>query len=306
MTLAGHLWTVVPHFARKWRPTQVALEPWASSRGPARLSGSIVHAAKRDALLVVLHGLGGSVDRPYMRQAAATALATGVGCLLLNARGADLAGTGLSHAGLTDDVRQALAEESLRGYERIYLLGFSMGGHLTLKFLAEDPDRRVRAGVAVCSPVDLEASMRAFDRPNCYVYRRQVLRGLAEVYAASARTERLPATLSRVRAVRRMFEWDELVVAPYFGFESPWDYYERASAAGRLAALARPALYIGASGDPMVPKRTVDGALARANERLTVHFHDGGGHLGFPESFTLGENAPPGVEAQAVAWLLRH
>lgn len=306
MTLAGHLWTVVPHFARNLRPSHVALEPWANAEGSVRLSGSIAHAAKRDALLIVLHGLGGSVERPYMRHAAATALATGVGCLLLNARGADLAGTGLSHAGLTDDVRQALADESVRGYARIYLLGFSMGGHLTLKFLAEDPDPRVRAGVAVCSPLDLEASMRAFDRPICYVYRREVLRGLAEVYAASARTERLPSTIERVRNVRRMFEWDELVVAPYFGFKSPWDYYERASAVWRLGAVARPALYIGASGDPMVPKHTVDRALARANERLAVHFYDGGGHLGFPESFTLGEDAPPGLEAQAIAWLLRH
>lgn len=305
MTLAGHLWTVVPHFARRWRSLHVPLEPWSSSGG-VRLSGSIVHAAKRDALLVVLHGLGGSVDRPYMRGAAATALAAGAGCLLLNARGADLAGGGLSHAGLTDDIRQALADASLGDYRRIYLLGYSMGGHLTLKYLAEDPEPRVRAGAAVCSPLDLEASMSAFDRPICYVYRRVVLRGLADVYEASARTERLPSTLARVRAVRRMFEWDELVVAPYFGFASPWEYYELESAAPKLHALARPALYLGASDDPMVPKPTVDAALRRANDRLRVHFHEGGGHLGFPASFTLGERAAPGVESQVIAWLMGH
>ena len=306
MSLAGHLWTVVPHFARHLRPARVALEPWTSSRGSVRLSGSISHAAKRDALLVVLHGLGGSVDRPYMREAAATALAVGVGCVLLNARGADLAGTGLSHAGLTDDVRQALADPSLADYERIYLLGYSMGGHLALKFLSEAPEPRVRAGVAVCSPLDLEQSMRAFDRPICYVYRRNVLRGLCEVYAASARTERLPAPLERVRRVTTMFEWDELVVAPYFGFASPWDYYERASAAPRLHALSRPALYVGASGDPMVPKHTVEPALARASDQLSVRFHDGGGHLGFPAGFSLGERGSLGIAAQSVAWLLRH
>lgn len=304
MSLAGHLWTVVPHLSRNFRSARVALESWASDSGGVRLSGRIGHAAKRDALLVVLHGLGGSVERPYMLQAAATALASGVGCLLLNARGADLAGTGLSHAGLTADVRQALADASLASYQRIYLLGYSMGGHLTLKYLGEDPDPRVRAGAAICSPLDLEASMRAFDRPTCYVYRRQVLRGLAEVYAASARAERLPSTLARVRAARRMLEWDELVVAPYFGFASPWDYYERESAARKLDVLARRALYLGASGDPMVPRRTVEAALRRANSQLRVHYHTGGGHLGFPASLSLGEDAPPGVEAQIIAWLL--
>ena len=181
-----------------------------------------------------------------------------------------------------------------------------MGGHLALKFLGEDPDPRVRAGVAVCSPLDLEASMRAFDRPICYVYRREVLRGLTEIYEASARVERLPATLARVRAARRMFEWDELVVAPYFGFASPWAYYASESAARKLDVLARPALYLGASGDPMVPRRTVEAALGRASSRLRVHFHAGGGHLGFPASLSLGEDAPPGVEAQAIAWLLGH
>jgi hypothetical protein len=241
-----------------------------------------------------------------MRAVAATALAAGVGCLLLNARGADLCGTGLSHAGLSDDLRIALEDEALGQYERIYLLGYSMGGHVALKYLAEDPDARVRAGAAVCSPLDLQASMQAFDRPSCYVYRRNVLRGLADVYEATARVERLPSSLARVRVIRRMFEWDELVVAPYFGFANPFEYYATQSAASRLHELARPALYLGATGDPMVPKHTVDPALGRANARLSVHFHDGGGHLGFPSAFTLGERAAPGVEAQVIAWLCRH
>jgi predicted alpha/beta-fold hydrolase len=204
---------------------------------------------------------------------------------------------------LSDDIRVALGDEALDEYERIYLLGYSMGGHVVLKYLAEDPDARVRAGAAVCSPLDLEASMRAFDRPSCYLYRRNVLRGLADVYEATAQVERMPSSLTRVRAMRRIFEWDEQVVAPYFGFANPFEYYATQSAGPRLHELSRPALYLGATSDPMVPKRTVAPSLARANARLSIHFHEGGGHMGFPSAFTLGERAESGIEAQVIAWL---
>lgn len=73
-------------------------------------------------------------------------------------------------------------------------------------------------------------------------------------------------------------------------------YDARASASARSHELAIPALYIGATHDPVVP------ALARANDALEVRWVDRGGHVGF----TGNAFAEGSVEAAALTSLDGH
>ena len=57
--------------------------------GPVRLSGLLREVAGAEALVVLVHGLGGSVDSHYMPRGAAAVEAAGLSCLRLNLRGAD-------------------------------------------------------------------------------------------------------------------------------------------------------------------------------------------------------------------------
>jgi len=107
----------------------------------------------------------------------------------------------------------------------------------------------------------------------------------------------LPAVM-RVTTIR---EWDARVVVPRHGFADVEDYYARASAGPLLGSLAIPALYIGATHDPMVPEFAITPSLARASDRLEVRWLDRGGHVGFPgDAFDEGS-----AEASALAWLAR-
>jgi len=309
MSLSGHYFTLRQHFARLVEPELPDnLTRWEQAGqdqhgSPMLLSGVVAHASERE-LLVVLHGLGGSIASRYMTRALHAALGRGVSCLLLNVRGAGDSSGNIAHAGLIDDLALALAAQSLAGYERVYLLGYSMGGHLALRYVSQAPDPRVRSVAALCSPLDLAAAMQAMDRGRLNPYRRYVLGGLAAQFARYAAGAQAPISPERARSIRRFFEWDSEVIAPVFGFANAWDYYERCSAANTLDTLAVPALYVGAKSDPMIPYDTVSPALRRAGKQLSVVWAESGGHLAFPAQFSLGGPDELSLEAQCLSWLM--
>lgn len=308
--LLGHYSTIAPFLLRRVFPVvQPPTAPWGvgwSDRevGSVRLTG-LLRALDGDELLVVVHGLGGSARSGYMPLALAAAERAGVSCLLFNVRGADLSGEDISHAGLTDDLRAVFVSPLLAAYRRIYFLGYSMGGHLALRYAAEDPDPRLQGVVAVSSPLDLAVAAEAFDRGRWSVYRRHILGSLQTIYDARYRRRGGPITPEQVRRIRRIREWDERVVAERFGFGGADDYYRRASVSGALGELQRRALYVGTAADPMVPRGTVLEALKRAPRCLDVHWARRGGHMGFASDLDLGQPGPRGLEHQVLAWLRR-
>lgn len=343
MSLAGHYWTVAPRFAAL--PPEPTSVPWALDvddprAGTVRLSGRWSEAPGAREALLLLHGLAGCADSRYARLGAAAALERGMSCLRFNMRGSELAGEDYYHAGLSDDLVRALDSPELAPYERVHVLGYSLGGHLALRLAAVHRLPRLGAVAAICAPLDLEASQQAFDRAGAAVYRLFVLRGLKAIYAAVAARREVPLPVAEVRRIRTIFDWDERVVAPRWGFAGALDYYRRASVAPHLADLAVPALLVAAEDDPMVPAETLRPVLDLLPEPeghdgdgagLHVRWLRGAGHLGFPRGLRLergngrgraagegaagGESAADpqgwsdeleaGLDAQVVAWLQR-
>jgi uncharacterized protein len=321
MPLAPHFWTVAPRVRHAVRPARCpATRPFGFTvndavLGPVRLSGKLREAPTGDELLVVVHGLGGCADSHYMPRAAAAAEEAGVACLRFNLRGADREGEDFYHAALTGDLHAALARPELARYRRIYLLGYSVGGHLVLRSaLDEVLDPRVAAVAAVCPPLDLAASSAAFDRPANWLYRRYILGNLKRLYGAVAARRPVPLPAAEAERLRRLEDWDDRVVAPRHGFAGAADYYARASVASRLAELRRPAVVLAVTGDPMVPAFTLRPVLAGSHPQLTVRWLERGGHVSFPRRIALdlepGRSAgrpprPATLESQTLAWLRR-
>lgn len=310
--LSGHFWTLSGRLrALLAPPVPPPAVTWSThlddpATGRVRLTGLLGGPREAGCLLLLVHGLGGSVGSPYLVAAAAAAERRGLATLRLDLRGADRAGEDYHHAGLTADLAAALASPELARFPCLLLAGFSLGGHLVLRYLTEEPDPRVRAGVAVCAPLDLAAGADAIDAPARWPYRRYLLNHLVEIYAAVAARRPVPVPVARARQVRRLREWDDLVVAPRFGFRDAADYYARASVGPRLAELRRPALLVAARRDPMVPAATLDGVLAarpRSLPGLELRWAERGGHVYFPAGLDLGLPGPPGLEGQLLGWL---
>ncbi len=313
MSLGAHartIWPVVRGFAAA--PAAPPSEPWSvevpdPQVGPVRLTGRLRDlrpGADGTTLLVLVHGLGGSVESTYIVRAAAVADALGLSTLRLNLRGADRRGGDLYHAGLSGDLAWVLASPELAGFERLLMFGFSLGGHLGLHFATEAADPRLRAVAAACAPLDLDRCVAALDRPACWVYRRYVLAGLCEMYAEVAVRRELPLSIVEARRIRSIREWDRHTVVPRFGFDSPEDYYRRAGVGRRLDRLKVPALLVVAEGDPMVPLAAVRPELAGGTGKLILRRSRRGGHVAFPADLDLGEDAPAGLAGQVIGWLV--
>ena len=318
---AGHLRTV-GHLLRNLArpPAPPPAEPWRGeledpATGRVWVTGWLTRtAAERGTLVVLVHGLGGCAESPYLCSAAAVAAELGLDTLRLNLRGADAAARDFYHGGLTAEVHAALADPALAGYRRLAILGYSMGGHVALRFAAETVEPRLAAVAAVCAPLDLATVSRQFDRPSRALYRFWVLRHLRRCFAElEASGARLPRPYAEVRQAGTFRQWDSITVVPRFGFADADDYYARASAAATLGRLRVPCLLLASEIDPVITPRAIEpylppgvarrsadelASLAPAAARaagLELLWHPRAGHVAFPEGAE--------IERRLLVWL---
>lgn len=259
-------------------------------------------------LLLALHGLESSSDAHYMRGLAALAFARGWSAVLLNQRncgGTESLTPGLYHSGLTADPAAVLRELADGDrISRIGIIGYSLGGNLTFKLageLGESPSLPVRAVAAVSPAIDLDACVRAIERPRNFAYHWNFVQSLRARMRRKA--EAWPGAfdlrpLNRIRTIR---QFDEVYTAPHHGFAGAGDYYFKASAMRVVDRISIPALILTAADDPFVPASQFQTAEVRANPNVMVRVERHGGHCGF-----IGSAEGPArhwAEAAAVAFI---
>lgn len=236
----------------------------------------------KDRLLLLVHGLGGSESSTYMVTAARHFLAQGYTVARMNYRGVgpsrELSEPPYS-AGLTSDLRAVLRwlHKKWPGSD-ICLMGFSLGGQLSLRMLGEgDVPHGLTACVSVSAPLDLATSQRKLERKRNFAYSRYVvnnmrhdLRGLTH---PKVRVD--PGVLSSVLA------FDEHVIAPVFGFQDAADYYDRVSSLPLVGNISLPTLAIHAADDPWIPVEDYHRALWPEGAPAGALIAPSGGHVGF-------------------------
>lgn len=306
------LWTLYPLLKHRISPFR-APEPVAWSTqledadvGCVRLTGELREVEGASDVYVVCHGLGGSPDSYYCRRAAAAVASIGASSLCLSLRGSDRLGEDFYNIALRADLEAAVGSPELASYRRVFVIGYSMGGYVTLHY-ARDPDPRVRAVAAICTPLDLHAAQRYIDSPRAWPYRHWVLAGLKAIYAAVAARRPVPTDPAVVARVRSIYEWDRVAIAPRYGYDSPEHYYHELSIRPWIGKLAVPALHVAAAKDPVIPRHTIEPFLDGAAEPYELRWVQGRvGHVAFPADLDLGFGALPGLEAQLLAWFARH
>jgi predicted alpha/beta-fold hydrolase len=239
-------------------------------------------------LAILSHGLEGSLEASYVRSMAGRLHACGWDVLAWNYRSCGGVPNRLPrtyHSGASDDLR-AVVNHAAPGYAHVALVGFSLGGNLSLKYAAEaPPPPPLSAVVAISAPVDLASSAHAIDTdPLNRLYLRRFLRTLLPKAWDKAR--RFPGwcrrgDLQRIRTIR---DFDELVTAPLNGFASAEDYWARSSALPLLPRLTVPALLLNARNDPMLAPESFPESVARQHAHFHLESPEHGGHVGFPGS----------------------
>jgi hypothetical protein len=269
---------------------KVDLRPWPAQRlwfraGEDRLSGMWHRAGRPDRpLVILLHGLTGCERSSYVRLSALQLLERGYSVLRLNLRGAGPSRAYCRegyHAGRTEDLHHVLnglpAAATRSG---VALVGYSLGGNILLKFLAEEKAAAhpVRAAVSISAPIDLALTQRRILEPRNRVYHAYLLNRMRKEAMLLLRDRRWRRRVLLSNSVR---EFDERVTAPLYGFAGADDYHARCSAGPVLGRIPVPTLLIHGLDDPWIP---ADPYLAfdwRANPRLTPLLPPQGGHVGF-------------------------
>ena len=255
-------------------------------------------SASERPIVVALHGLTACDRAPYMVSTARAALDAGFDAMRLNMRncgGTEHLCRTLYHSGLTTDLRQVIAALAPR---TVFVVGYSMGGNVALKLAGEwgnEPPSHVRAVCAISPPIRLGLCSRNIGRPRNAVYEARFLRQLR----AALRRKRLlmPESFPDPDVVqpRSVWDFDEFVTAPAFGFADAADYYSQCSAAGFLHRIRVPTLVIQAVDDPFIPFEAFDIPALRESPWLALLSPRHGGHVAFlaksPNRFWAQEQA---------------
>jgi predicted alpha/beta-fold hydrolase len=250
------------------------------------LSGLLQHPAGPPGPLVVLiHGLSGSEDSAYMLASAAALLRGGYRVLRLNLRGAGPSRPFCRlqyHAGRSGDLRDALAALDAALLERgLLLVGYSLGGNMLLKFLAEHAaDFPILAAAAISAPLDLAAASERISAARNRIYQRHLLHHM-KIEALGLGAELTAEEQDRVRTARTIFEFDDRFVGPRNGYTGAPDYYANNSGARFLSAIRVPLLVIHAFDDPWIPSAAYKRVAWADHPSLLPLLPDGGGHVGF-------------------------
>lgn len=259
--------------------------PLADGSGD-RLAAMLHRPAERRApLAVLIHGLSGGEASAYMLVSAAALLERGHPVLRLNLRGAGASRPLCRlqyHAGRTADLRDALAglDPALTA-DGLLLVGYSLGGNMLLKFLAEHAaDLPVRAAAAVSAPIDLAAAAHRILMRRNRLYHWNLLRAM-KIEAVTPAAELTPSEHDAIIAARDIVEFDDRFVAPRNGFAGAPDYYARNSAEQFLPAIRVPTLIVHALDDPWIPPDAYRRVRWADNRHLHAALSPGGGHVGF-------------------------
>lgn len=282
----GHLQTIVPSLFRQVEGVQYERERLLTPDDDfIDVDWSRVGS---DALLVLSHGLEGDTGRPYITGMVKAFNAEGVDAMAWNYRSCSGEPNKLLrsyHLGASDDLDFVLQHALASGkYKEVYLVGFSAGGNITLKYLGEAPDQvppQVKRATMFSTPIDLKGSAQRISK----IYTQRFLKTLGEKLEQKRQMYPGEVDLSEYSILWSFPEFDDRYTAPIHGFKSADEYYARASSKQFLKHIRIPTLLVNAKNDPFLSQGCYPVQEAEDNPYFYLEMPDEGGHVGFAEDF---------------------
>lgn len=240
---------------------------------------------KSNKLIILSHGLEGNSQRSYIKGMATIFFKNGYDVLAWNYRGCseEMNRTiRFYHSGATDDLDLVVEHSASLGYSEINLIGFSLGGNLTLKYMGEKSTTLhplIKKGIAFSVPLNLHTSCIEISKSSNWVYNQRFLKSLkAKVISKAKQMEAI--NTAPLSSIKSLIEFDDHYTAPIHGFKGAVDYYHQCSAIRYIESINRPALIVNALNDPFLSKDCYPDHL-QDHPYLQFEYPERGGHVGF-------------------------
>lgn len=242
------------------------------------------YSTRSNKLVIISHGLEGNSKRAYVLGMVNAFIRAGYDAIAWNYRGCSHElnrRPRFYHSGATDDLNTVVEHvQTLNHYSDISLVGFSLGGNLTLKYLGEKHNsvRSIRSAVAISTPLDLASSCQALSQPANWMYVKRFLISLKKKASAKAKVMTLPIKTD-LDSISTLRQFDDQITAPLHGFADAEDYYAKCSSLPFLDSIQTRTLVISALNDPFLSPACYP--VNKNYEHVKLEFPRHGGHVGF-------------------------
>ncbi|NVJ88373.1 MAG: alpha/beta fold hydrolase [Flavobacteriaceae bacterium] len=251
-----------------------------------------------NTLVVLIHGLEGSSQSKYIISHANHFNNIGLDTVCFNLRGCsgeDNLLLSTYHSGKTEDVEfviNYLLEHY--NYQNIVIVGFSLGGNLTLKYLGEQGNNlssTVKGGIAVSVPIHIESAEKELDKLKNKFYMEMFFKTMkSKVLEKSMKFPEFNLDKKKLYKATKFKHLEKLYTCPVFGFDSPLDYWTKASSKPHLPQIKAPTLLINAKDDSFLSRECYPYEEAKKSDYFFFEETKFGGHCGFMTSFKPEDN----------------
>ena len=241
-----------------------------------------------NTLVIALHGLEGSSKSNYIVSLVNHLNSLQIDCVAVNFRGCsgeDNNNVYSYNSGKTDDLDLTINYITTNyNYSTIILVGYSMGGNITLKYLGEQTkiSNSIKGAITISVPTDLEGSSNSLSHWNTKVYTNRFLKSL--IQKTIQKNKLFPETslnMELVKNAKNFADFDNAVTAPLFGYKSAQDYWRKCSSKQFLTSIKLPTLLINALDDTFLSESCFPFNEAKSNPNFHFESPQYGGHVGF-------------------------
>lgn len=193
------------------------------------------------------------------------------------------------HAGRTPDLA-CIVNHLIKNlkYEEVFLVGYSLGGCLTMNYLAkENVPKEVKAAVTVSTPIQLG---KCADRLTKLLNKHYQLYFISLMNQKIKRLEQhypeiYTPLIPPIYKLRNFRMFDRHITAPLSGMKDDEDYYQSHSPEQYILDIKIPVKVITAQDDPFLDKDSMHHPYFYKNPHFKVANLKWGGHVGFWKDF---------------------
>ncbi|MBS4165472.1 MULTISPECIES: alpha/beta fold hydrolase [unclassified Neochlamydia] len=225
-------------------------------------------------IVVMVHGLGGSYQSGYLLRLSRKIYQAGHCAMRVNLRSGGVSKAKRPyHGGTSQDILSVLKWLKIRfPTSSLVVIGFSLGGNIVLKLAGELGEEAVQYMdhlIAVCPPVDLHHAVQYIEKEAYWIYHKYYL----------ARVLKQSQKWLKDLSIQSMYEFDDKVTAPLWGFKDAIDYYQHCSSIKFIHSIAISTYILFAEDDPFIDCYRIDYNHIPSN--VNVYMTRYGGHMGF-------------------------
>ena len=257
---------------------------------------------KSNKLIILLHGLEGHAQRPYVTGAAKLFNNNHMDAVCVNFRGCSGEDNLLYrsyHSGATEDLEAVINHAILnKKYSEIYLKGISLGGNIVLKYLGERAlvPTEIKAAVAISVPCHLSGSAKELHAFKNILFHERFKKHLVDRLKIKQKRFTEELSIKEIESIKTLYDFDNVYTSRAHGFKNAEDYYEKCSCLQFLPQIKTPSLIINALNDSFLSAECYPVKEAKNNQNLYLEMPNHGGHVGFIDKKNIYYNEKGALE----------